>query len=252
MIEKKVVVKNLEVNYKLFGEGKPFLILHGWGSSSDKWQRVGELLGGNDLTAIIPDLPGFGKSQEPSYAWSLDDYVDFLDEFSKKVSELNKDFYLLGHSFGGALAAKFSIKYNQKVRKLFLVSAACIRKVTLKKKILSGLSELFKFLSILPFYNEAKRAFYRFVVGGEDYLNVEKTMKETFVKVVSEDLSNHLSFVKIPTVIIWGNKDKITPLAQAKIINSKIHNSKLIIEDAKHAMHIEKPELLSQNLLSNI
>src|SRR3989344_891612 len=101
MTEETIEVKNLKINYKSFGSGKPFLILHGWQSSSDRWMKVGELLQ-EKYRVIIPDLPGFGKSEEPKEAWSLDSYVDWLLEFTAKVLELNKEFYILGHSFGGA------------------------------------------------------------------------------------------------------------------------------------------------------
>ena len=149
MEEKKVLVKNLEVSYKISGsssqilqdktwedKSQPFLILHGWGSKSDRWQKIGELLEQKGLKVIIPDLPGFGKSEVPLKAWNLDDYVEWVREFSEQLPELKGNFYLLGHSFGGALTAKFSIKYSQKVKKLFLVSAACIRKNTTIKKFL--------------------------------------------------------------------------------------------------------------------
>lgn len=118
MIERQITVNDLKINYKIFGQGKPFLILHGWGSNSDRWQKVADILS-QKLLVIVPDLPGFGKSQKPSTALSIDGYVEWVKEFSEKVPELGNDFYLLGHSFGGALAAKFAIKHNQKIKKLF-------------------------------------------------------------------------------------------------------------------------------------
>ena len=100
-MEEKILIKGLETNFKIIGEGKPYsqtpfetgrpaesgdgplLILHGWGSNSERWQKVGELLAKNGIKVIIPDLPGFGKSQKPSRAWGLDDYCEFAGEFIK-------------------------------------------------------------------------------------------------------------------------------------------------------------------------
>ena len=65
MTEHQVLINNLKINYKIVGEGRPMLILHGWGSSSDRWVPVAELLAQRNIMAIIPDLPGFGKSQQP-------------------------------------------------------------------------------------------------------------------------------------------------------------------------------------------
>jgi pimeloyl-ACP methyl ester carboxylesterase len=253
MIEKEIIVKNLKINYKIFGSGRPFLILHGWGSSSERWEKVSEMLSKIGLMVIVPDLPGFGKSQEPDSAWSLDNYVEWLLEYAQKIPELQNGFYLLGHSFGGAVAVKFSIKYAQKVRKLFLISAAAIRKKTIKKQVLGRISKFFKLFSFFPFYGLAKKSFYRYVVRGDDYLKSRGVMKETFLKAISEDLSAHLNFIRIPTVIIWGDNDEATLVQDAYFINKKIENSKLIIlPNGKHSLHLELPEILSQKIIENL
>ena len=238
-----MTIKGLKINYKTLGEGKPLLILHGWGSSSEKWQKIGELLVQKGMRVIIPDLPGFGKSEEPQKAWNLDDYCDFVEEFIK-ILNLDK-FYLLGHSFGGSLAVKFSLQHPEKVAKLFLVSAACVRKKSLKNKLFKFISRFFK---IKPLF--LRKFFYR----KSDYLSVRGVMKETYLKVIEEDLSDVLEKVKIPTMIIWGAKDKITPIKQAKLIKIKIRNSELkIIPNIGHSSHLEAPEklgdLVSQELL---
>ncbi|OGZ66036.1 MAG: hypothetical protein A3C58_00540 [Candidatus Staskawiczbacteria bacterium RIFCSPHIGHO2_02_FULL_34_10] len=263
MEEKQILVKNLNINYKLFKGEKPFdvaqdktlLVLHGWGSSSQRWQQVAELLSQKNFLIIIPDLPGFGKSQEPTNAWSLDNYVEWVKEFSDTIPQLQDRFYLLGHSFGGAVASKFSIKYNQKIEKLFLISASCIREKNLKKSILRQFSKLSKILFFLPFYDTVRKAFYKFIVGDNDsdYLNVNGIMRQSFLKIISEDLSQKLYFIKNPTIIIWGDKDELTPLYQAKIINKKIINSKLIIiPGGKHALQISIPEILTEKILENL
>ncbi|PIR71923.1 MAG: alpha/beta hydrolase, partial [Candidatus Nealsonbacteria bacterium CG10_big_fil_rev_8_21_14_0_10_36_24] len=88
-----MIINGLKINYKIIGEGRPFLILHGWGSNFEKWQKVGELLVEKNLKVIIPDLPGFGESQKPTIAWNLDDYCNFVEEFVK-ILNLDKFFLL--------------------------------------------------------------------------------------------------------------------------------------------------------------
>lgn len=249
IIEKKIWIKNIETNYKTFGSGRPFLILHGWKSSSDKWQNIAESLGSKFLV-IAPDLPGFGKSQEPSAAWSIDDYVEWLKEFTEKVPELNQQFILLGHSFGGAVSAKFSMQYSQKLSKLFLVAASCIRKKTIRKKILYQISKSFKFLP-KNVYEKLRKIFYRFITKS-DYLNQEGVMKETYLKVIAEDLSHELSFIKVSTVIIWGGKDTWTPIKQSRLIHKRINNSSLIIiPDADHFLNVKFSKTLSKKILEH-
>ena len=242
-----MIIKGLKINYKTLGEGKPLLILHGWGSRSANWMKVVETLAENDIKVIIPDLPGFGQSDKPLKVWGLDDYCDFVEEF---VRVLNLDkFYLLGHSFGGALAVKCSLRFPEKIDKLFLASAACFRKGSPKKRALYITSKIFKIFSFVPF---ARKAFYRFIVKS-DYPPVNGIIKEIYLKVIKEDLSDILSKIQIPTVIICGEEDRITPLNDAKIINQKIKDSKLeIIPNVGHDLNFKAPEKLAEVISKNL
>jgi len=243
----------LKINYISLGKGSPMLILHGWGSKSERWQKFAEIMAQNGYKVIAPDLPGFGQSQSPETPWTLNNYVDWVEQFIKSFPELSGGFYLVGHSFGGAIASKIAIKYPQQPKKLFLVAAACVRKKTPKKLMLASLSKIAKVFSFLPFYAIFRKAVYRYILRKSDYISVDGIMKETFKKVVAEDLSLHLGFIKVPTIIIWGDKDETTPLWQANIINKKIRKSKLIIvPGGHHNIEYKLPEALSENVLANI
>lgn len=257
MIEKQITVKNIQTNFKVFSPsaqtGKAMLILHGWPSSSERWETVAELLSQKNVMVIVPDLPGFGKSQQPTAPWSIDTYVEWLLEFCNQIPQLKDTFYLLGHSFGGSLSAKFAIRYTQRVEKLFLVSASSIREKTPKKKFFYHLAKMAKPLSFLPYYEQMRKAFYKFIIRRSDYPYVSGIMKETYLKVISDDLSQKLSSIKVPTVIIWGDQDISTPLEQAHFINSKIVHSKLVvIPQADHSLHIKIPDVLAERILENV
>lgn len=255
MIEREVVVKGLRIKYKAAGSGRPLLILHGWRSNSYRWQKVIDNLfqPNNNVIVIIPDLPGFGESEEPKSPWSADDYVEWIKEFSSIVPELKNDFYLVGHSFGGMLASKFSLKYTQKVKKLLLVSASCIRLKTPSKKLAYNISRLVKIFYFFPYYELFRKFVYKYIIKRSDYLHVSGIMKDIYLKVIPEDLSYKLPFLKVPTVIIWGPKDDLTPIEHAHIIHKKISHSKLvIIPEADHYLNIKMPEILAQKILENI
>jgi len=251
MDEKKILINNLEINYKTAGEGKSLLVLHGWGGSSDTWIEVQEILSKQGYKTICPDLPGFGKSQIPAYAWDLDDYCDFIESF---ILSLNLEkFYLLGHSFGGALAVKCGLKFPQKIEKLFLIDAACFRRAKLKKRIFFIIAKILKIFSFLPFYSQAKKAFYKFMVGRSDYPYAEGIMKDIYLKIIKEDLGDDLGKIKMLTVIIWGEKDRTTPLKQAYLVKEKIYQAKLeIIPDVGHSPHRDTPEILAEKILENL
>jgi len=265
MKEHKIFVRDLKVNYKTFGlpaqsgppaeagEGRPMLIFPGWRSNSERWVKVAEILAQNNIRVIVPDLPGFGKSEEPKTAWSIDDYVEWAREFTELVPELKDSFYLLGHSFGGTLAAKFTIKYNQKVSRLFLVSASSIRIKTPSKKAAYNFSRIVKLFYFIPYYELFRKFIYKYVIRKSDYAYVSGIMRDIYLKVIADDLSHKINFIKVPTILIWGDKDDLTPIEHANIMTSKIPGSKLVvIPGAKHNLNIMIPDVLAQKVLENL
>lgn len=255
MKEEKILINNIETNFKIAGVGFPILILHGWGGSSDSWVRVQEILSQNNFQVICPDLPGFGKTQLPPNAWSSDDYITFILNFVEGIG-LDK-FYLIGHSFGGGLAVKFATLYSQKVESLILCDAAIIRnnKLNLRQKIASFLTKAEYNIFSVPFsektvYPWAKKLVYK-IAGTSDYYLAKGTMKETFKNISGEDLTAFASQIKVPTLIIWGKQDKTLPLENGLTLNKIIPNSKLlIIDDVDHSPHRKKPEELAKDIIN--
>jgi len=256
---------------------KTLIILHGWQSSKERWQTVKQELeqfGRDPLSAnfaesgslqfkiIVPDLPGFKKETKLSRPWDLDDYIDWLENFISKNSktscpDLAERFYLLGHSFGGRMAIKFAAKYPEKLKGLILVSAAGIKtkQNVFYLNFLAGArfikSVLLKIPLLRNFFPFFRKLFYKYILRRTDYINAEKMpeLQETFKKVIAEDLTQYLSQIKTPTLIIWGDKDKMTPLKDAYLMKEKIKNSKLeILRGVGHTPHLENPEILSQKI----
>lgn len=221
------------------------MILHGWGSCAKNWDKAKELLEIQEYKVHAPDLPGFGDNPPPKRAWSIDDYVDWLGSYCEKQNL--SQIFLLGHSFGGSIAVKFSLKYPEKIKKLFLVSPSLIRRKTLKKEIIKKISRPFSFLPA-----GVKKIIYRKVLKS-DYPLSGEAMRETFLKVIGEDVSRYLGEVGVPTIIIWGENDDITPLKDAYLINKEIKKSRLIIiKNKNHDLNMKAPELLAEKVLQNI
>ncbi len=225
------------------------LILHGWNGSAKSWENVQQLLEKKGIRVIIPDLPGFGENPPLSEPWSMDDYINWVKEYCEKNNLSH--FFLLGHSFGGSLAAGFSSRFPEEVKKLILVDAAIIRVKHAKREILAKIAKILKPFSFLPFYNLARRVFYKFIAS--DYPDLEGAMRETYLRVVKKDLSDCLSAITVPSLLIWGEKDKITTLRDAYLIKEKLARVKLeIISDIKHSPHLEAPEILVEKVLNFI
>ena len=247
MKEEFLTTQGLQVRYKIAGEGPVILILHGWGSRGDRWEKVGELLSKHNFSVVIPDLPGFGKSEEPTSPWGIEEYHNFVEEF---VSTLGpKEFYLLGHSFGGGLALAYAVQHPDKVKKLFLVAAAIRRKKNLRKNTLRVIAKIGKLFSLLPFYTLFRKAVYKYIIRTSDYPYQKGIMKDIYLKIVDQDLSPLLSGVKVPTVILWGAKDDVLPLGDAYFIREHIANSQFIVfPEGDHDPEQRMPEILAEKI----
>lgn len=227
-------------------ENAQLIILHGWFSSKEKWEKAKNSLEKEKVRVFIPDLPGFKEETKINRPWSLDNYIKWVKDYiEEKINsgEIKEPFFLLGHSFGGRVSINFAIRYPDKVKGLILVSSAGIRNRKISRLI------LFKKLSFLPGGSFLKKIYYRFIIKRTDYLKADPVMKKTLSRVVEEDLFYVLSRIKVKTLIIWGEKDNTTPIAQGYLMKEKIKDSKLeILENVGHTPYLENPELLAKKI----
>lgn len=221
------------------------IILHGWQSSKEKWEKVKTILQ-EQQEIIIPDLPGFKKEMQLERVWDLDDFIEWFEKFSLDKGK----FFLLGHSFGGRMAIKFAIKHPDKVKALILVDSAGIIPDIKHKNLTKHIVFLQK-ISFLPFYGFFRKMFYKYILRTTDFVEAQKVpyLAETFKNVIVEDLVKDFSKIKVPVFIIWGDKDKLTPVSDAYIMNKEIENSKMeIFKNIGHSPHIEIPEILAEKI----
>ncbi len=237
-----VLIDNLKINYEEEGDGETLILLHGWKNDLEIWNSIAPSL--NSYRVIRLDLPGFGKSDSPSEAWDVSDYAIFLSEFLKKL-ETSK-ITVIGHSFGGRIGIKFSVLYPDKISKLVLVDSGGIRLKSVRRLFAFILAKLGKIIWLFPLVRfnkeELRRKFYK-AINANDYLEQNQILKKTFLKIISEDLRIEAKKIKIPTLIIWGEKDLITSLKEGRILANSIKNSQLIaIKDAGHWPFVEKTQ----------
>jgi len=248
MPERTIQVNGLNISLREEGQGEPFLILHGWGSGKGAWKDVQDSLA-KEFRVIMFDFPGFGKSDLLPEAWSVSDFVDFFDSLLKELN-IPDGFYLASQSFGCRVAIKFAVKYPGRIKRLFLIDAAGIRhkKATLTK-ILHVFSIVLNKFSWVPGYKLFRRAFYKLFLNQTNYLDAQGTKKETYLKVIAEDLTGFLDQIKVKTYILWGERDDITPLEDAYLMHNKIKDSELRILSWGHIPYKENPQLLAKTIL---
>lgn len=223
-----------EIYYDVIGKGSPLLMVHGWGGSRESLRRLAELLSDSHKTILI-DLPGFGQSATPPPEWGNREYADVLVGLLDELNIKKTDYF--GHSFGGALGIYLSAK-TKRIDKLVLCNSSYKRQE--KKSPFARIAKRF-----FPANNSpVKLMLYRIFFRNSDLARFPH-VEQNFRRIVAEDLSPLVDDVKVPTLIIWGEKDTITPLSLGEELHKKIDGSKLvIIPDTRHRLPLQNPELL--------
>lgn len=223
--------KGLAKKEKTMGIMKKIFILHGWTYSTDKWSPFIDLLKKNGFEPHILNIPGL--TEKIDKIWRLEDYVDWL---SKILNKEKSKIILIGHSNGGRIALNFAVKYPDKLGHLILIDSAGIYHdelfIKIKRLVFGNIARIGKKLST----SERLRNLLYKIVGENDYKIASPIMKQTMINLINSDKSLDLDKVDVPTLIIWGEKDKTTPPSDGKLMNKLIKNSTLhIIDNAKHS-----------------
>lgn len=225
----RINIKDVNINYIQYGEGKDILLLHGWGQNIEMMKPIGDNFSDKFRITIL-DLPGFGNSSEPPTPWNMTNYSDMLDEFIDRVG-ITKPI-IIGHSFGGRLAIRYSA--NNPIEKLVLFGAPCIRiqeKLPLSVRILKTLKKL-------PLMNEFGEYMKQYI-GSRDYKAASPIMRQTLVDVVNEDLSSYAKKIEEPTLLIWGQNDTEAPVSDAKELERIMIDGALIVLPGTHYAYLE-------------
>ncbi len=242
MNSKKIKIGGLDIHYFTCGQGEPLVILHGGGNGSQSWlQNAREL--SRHYTVYIPDLPGFGLSQSIGNDFHLSEFVMFLDNFSRSLGI--KYFHLLGHSIGGCIALHYAFQFPHKIKKLVLVSSICLgREIAPWVRFLSS-STLSKFIGLTAIsIIKAIRWWGSLFYAPFKYVNPLPKIKLDIGKRMitfkgqTTVLLHQLSDLLVPTLIVWGAKDRIVPAKQAYAAARQIPDCQLhIIKNCGHTVH---------------
>lgn len=228
-----MIVNGVNINYVDYGNksGAPIVLLHGWGQNIQMMQGIGDNFE-NTNRIIIIDLPGFGKSEEPKYAWTLDEYVSFLEEFLKNIKVV--DPIIIGHSFGGKIGLLYSSK--NKVAKLVCLASPFKQKI--KKE--SVKTKMLKTAKKIPVLNKLE-GFAKKHIGSTDYRNSSGIMRQILVNHVNYDITDKVKKIKCPTLLIWGTMDQAVDIEDAYELEKLIDNCGLVTyEGCTHYAYLER------------
>ncbi|MBC6934376.1 MAG: alpha/beta hydrolase [Chloroflexi bacterium] len=236
-------VKGISTAQIVHGEGPPVVLLHGWGAHSGLMWPLVERLAPLGYRCYVPDLPGFGQTPPPPEAWSVFDYAAWV----LALLEANglERVHLFGHSFGGRLGLILGAEHPERLVKMVLADSAGVRPKpsttgSLRLKVYRAALNALRGAG-LQAQAERLRGWYGSRYGSADYKAAAGVMRETFVKVVNEDLLPYAARVKVSTLLFWGDRDADTPLEQGRLLERTIPDAGLVVwEGAGHYSYLER------------
>lgn len=208
--------------------------LHGWGHEKGMFEELKKQLESIPTIDMVEtlDLPGFGKRRLINENWDIPQYADWVESEIKK--RRLKDVIIIGHSFGGRIAAYIASKKSPYLKAIILSASPVLYRPTTKTKLKSRIFKSVK--KIIP--SQLKLFAY------SDELNdaEKRGLGKVFRKVILFDQTNNLPLIRVPTLLIWGENDIDVPLRNAVEAQTLIKNSKLIvIKDAGHNSYLSHP-----------
>ncbi len=219
----------------------PIVVLHGWGAHIEAVAPIlAALEGAADLIAL--DLPGFGESEPPPEAWDAVDYADFVCDFLDELGVSQSHF--VGHSHGGRVSIVIANERAERVGRLLLVDAAGIRpKRGARYYRRVAVAKLGRVAARLGGrYGRRLQESMRAKIASKDYLDASEAMRSTFRAVIAEDMTPRLPYIKVPTLLVWGERDEDTPLWMAHRMEQLIPDAGLVVlEGAGHYSYADAP-----------
>jgi len=238
-------LQGLRIRHLVQGEGAPVLLVHGWGAHIELLQPLAQRLSHRGYRCFMLDLPGFGQSQEPQQAYSIFDYAQLCLAYMDALGLESAHFF--GHSMGGRIGLILGSAHARRIRSMALSNSAGIRQPTptAQKLRLSAARTLRRSLSALgaPSLSQRLHAAYNKRYGSSDFQQASPVMRQTLIQVVNQDLLACAATVAVPTVLLWGDADRDTPLWTGRKLEAAIPDAALIVHaGAGHYAYLDFPD----------
>ncbi len=268
ILSDKISLGGVSVNYVEAGKGPPLLFLHGLGGSWKDWAAVLPAFA-SAYHVLAMDFPGFGDSDKPDAEYTIDWLTGIVGKFleAKGLDGV----ILAGHSMGAVVALNIAARPDSPVRKLAITDPVGIGdkaefiSYVLTKKILGEESswgsvegtmrEKFKGM-VERFVKNRKpgtaREFFESVPGvpfSETPLLPMTPSVQMSASIIDFDIRPRLSFIRQPTLILWGEKDPIARSQDAPWLQKEIRNSRLVLfPGVGHSPMMEDPVRYNEEL----
>lgn len=250
------------------GEGSPVILLHGPGESSLWWMRViPDLVKTHQV--IVPDLPGHGATGADFEKLDEQFVSQWLGELIKTTCSTTP--VLVGHILGGSIAARYSIKHGDQVRKLILVNSLGLAKFRpsigfafglIRFMIRSSEKNFTRFLRHYCMYDAGElktgmgedwEPFVNYVLDCANNPHQKTALRAMMKQVgVPQIPSKDLAAISVPTELIWGRYDLANKLQIARAASRRYGWPLHIIEYARDDPKLEQPDRFLQSLYKTL
>ncbi|MGZ4766878.1 MAG: alpha/beta fold hydrolase, partial [Ilumatobacteraceae bacterium] len=254
---RSVRIHGHDVTYRMSGEGPTVVLIHGIAGSSTTWRAVMPALA-EHYTVIAPDLLGHGHSAKPRGDYSLGAYASGIRDLLAVLGQERGT--VIGHSLGGGVAMQFAYQFPERIERVVLVASGGLGKEVsplLKAVTLPGAEYVVPLLlhrrirELVEWPgNQARRVGWRpndtlaeiwrsYTTltdrhGQQAFIHTVRSVIDVAGQRISAHDRLYLA-AAVPTMIVWGDRDRIIPVAHAYSAAELIRGARLeILEGAGH------------------
>lgn len=216
-----------------FGAGEStILLLHGLSGSSRWWARnIPEL--SSRYRVVVPDLVGFGRSRTRVRLPDFDTLARLLGAWleARRIPKVT----LVGHSMGGQISIHLAARDPDRLDRLVLVDAAGIPRLLAPRTLLRLAADA------APLWRWGDPAFLP-TIAGDALTAGPRALLRSLYHIIQDDVRPLLPRIQVPTLIVWGERDQLVPLAHGVEMRESIPHSRLVVlRGAAHNSMIDRP-----------
>lgn len=273
------VWRGYDTQYTTAGQGKPLLLIHGFGASIGHWRQNISVLAAAGYQVFAIDLLGFGGSQKPALEYTVDLWEQqVIDFWAEKIQQ---PMVVVGNSIGGLLSLQLAAHHPDKIRGAVLINCAGglnhrPEELNLPLRLVMGfftnlvrspLTGNFIFDQIRQkqrIRNTLKQVYYTQEAITEDLVDLlyapscDRGAQQVFASVLTAppgaSPTELLPQVQCPLLTLWGEADPWTPITGAKIYQDLVNTRKNVvfqaIPQAGHCPHDEKPAIVNSLIIN--
>jgi len=253
-----IVTEQGILHYESIGRGQPIILLHGWINSWDVWREMMINLANTRRYRVYAlDFWGFGDSakatQIQATPFQIDSYVEMVNQFMDALGIQKAPIF--GHSMGGTVALQMSFSHPERVEKVALVGSPVTGRSLHPFLQLAGYGSIAKLIWRYPIM---LHSIMRILLAKDSkkvrtmiFRDVQRTTIESFFRSIGDlrdtDLRSKLPTLDIPTLGIYGAKDKIVSPLNADLLKNGVRTVEItLLDQSRHFPMTDEPERFLQ------